>query len=161
MYFSDQANCRVQKLSVSKRSFVSKFGSSGKEDGQFSDPRGLCIDPQGKVFVADYSNNCVQVFNEDDSFAYSFPCKQNPWRMAFDYKGHLHVAAYGSHCIHVFTPEGEELCSLAMALELSTLLQALPLMLKATLPSVSMVEATVCGSTVLTTLMLILSLDSL
>ena len=111
MYVSDQANCRVQKLSISKRSFISKFGSSGKGEGQFSDPHGLCIDPEGKVFVADYSNNCVQVFNEDDSFAYSFPCQQNPWRMAFDYKGHLHVAAYGSHCIHVFTPEGALLSS--------------------------------------------------
>ena len=154
MYVCDQANCRVQKLSISKRSFISKFGSSGKEGGQFSDPRGLCIDPEGKVFVSDYSNNCVQVFNEDDSFAYSFPCQHNPWGMARDIFILLlmaHTAAMSSH--------QRELCSLAMVLELSVLLQALPLMLKATLPSVSMVEAA-SGSTVLITLMFTHSLDS-
>ena len=111
MYVCEQNNHRVQKFSVSKRSFISRFGSSGKEDGQFSDPRGICIDPQGKVFVADYNSNRVQVFNEEDSFTYSFPCQQNPWGMAFDHEGHLHVAAYGSHCIHVFTPEGALLSS--------------------------------------------------
>ena len=110
MYVSEQNNRRVQKFSISKRSFISKFGSSGNEDGQFSDPRGVCIDPQGKVFVADYSSNCVQVFHKD-SFSYSFPCQQNPWGMAFDHEGHLHVAAFGSHCIHVFTPEGALLSS--------------------------------------------------
>ena len=111
MYVSEQNNHRVQKFSISKRSFISKFGSSGNEEGKFSTPRGICVDPQGKVFVADYGNNRVQVFNEDDSFAYSFPCQQNPWGMAFDHEGHLHVAAYGSHCIHVFTPEGALLTS--------------------------------------------------
>ena len=111
MYVSEQTNRRVQKFSVSKRSFISKFGSSGNGEGKFSTLRGICVDPQGKVFVADYGNNRVQVFNKDNSFAYSFPCQQCPWGMAFDHEGHLHVAAYGSHCTHVFTPEGALLTS--------------------------------------------------
>ena len=106
MYVSDTSNSRVQKFSISKRSFISKFGNSGQEEGQFSDPRGICIDPEGKAFIADYSNDCIQVFNEDDSFAYSFPCQLRPWGLAFDLEGHLHVAVYGSSCIQVFTPEG-------------------------------------------------------
>ena len=101
-----------------------------------------------------YSSNCVQVFNEDDSFAYSFPCQQNPWGMARD----IFILLLMAHTASMSSLQ-RELCSLAMALELSTLLQALPLMLKATLPSVSMVEAA-SGSTVLITLMFTHSLDS-
>ena len=111
MYVLEASNNRVQKFSVSKRSFISKFGSGGQGEGQFSSPYGICIDPEGKVFIADNSNNRIQVFNEDDSFAYSFPCQQNPWRLAFDHQGHLHVAAYSSKCIQVFTPEGTPITS--------------------------------------------------
>ena len=111
MYVSEESNNRVQKFSVSKRSFISKFGSSGKGEGQFSSPRGICIDPEGKVFIADNGNNQIQVFNEDDSFAYSFPCQQSPWRLAFDHQGHLHVAVNSSNYIRVFTPEGTPITS--------------------------------------------------
>ena len=111
MYVLEASNNRVQKFSVSKRSFISKFGSSGKGEGQFSYPRGICIDPEGKVFIADQSNNRIQVFNEDDSFAYSFPCQQAPWGLAFDNQGHLHVAVCNSNCIQVFTPEGTTITS--------------------------------------------------
>ena len=111
MYVSEASNNRVQKFSISKRSFISKFGSNGKGEGQFSSPFGICIDPEGKVFIADNSNNRIQVFNEDDSFAYSFPCQQSPWGLAFDHQGHLHVVANGSNCIQVFTPEGTSITS--------------------------------------------------
>ena len=111
MYVSEASNHRVQKLSVNKRSFISKFGNYGQGEGQFSSPYGICVDPEGKVFIADHSNNRIQVFNEDDSFAYSFLCWQSPWGLAFDLQGHLHVAVYGSSCIKVFTPEGTPITS--------------------------------------------------
>ena len=113
MYVSD-SNHRVQKFSISQRSFISKFGSSGSGDGQFSSPRGICIDPVGKVYVADYNNHRIQVFQADGTFAYSITADpnnpdskfQSPWGLAFNPQGHLHIAAYSSNCIKVFTPEG-------------------------------------------------------
>ena len=109
VYVCDTGNRRVQKLSISSRSFISRFGHSG--EGQLSSPRGICTDPEGKVYVADSGKHLIYVFNGDESFAYSFPCKQNPWGMAFDHQGRLHVAAYGSNCIKVFSPQGEQLTS--------------------------------------------------
>ena len=114
MYVSEYGNKRVQKFSISQRSFISKFGSSGSGDGQFSNPRGICIDPVGKVYVADNNNHCIQVFQADGTFAYSITADpnnsdsqfQNPWGLAFDPQGRLHIAAYSSNCIKVFTPEG-------------------------------------------------------
>jgi hypothetical protein len=106
MYVCEQTNSRVQKFSVKQRAIISKFGSSGEGNNQLSNPLGICIDPEGKVFVADYGNSHIQVFNKDDSFAYSIPCQGNSWGLAFDLQGHLHVAASSLNCIHVFTPDG-------------------------------------------------------
>ena len=106
MYVSDQGNNRVRKFSVGQQSYISKFGSIGQGKGQFSSPRGICVDPEGKVYVADYNNHRIQVFHNDDSFAYSFDCQISPWGLAFDLQGRLHVAANGYNCMRVFTPEG-------------------------------------------------------
>ena len=111
MYVVEEENNRVQKFSISRRSFISKFGNSGSDNGQFSNLCGICIDPEGKVFVSDYSNQRIQVFQADGSFAYFFKCQQNPWGLAFDPQGHLHVVANGSNCIQVFSPEGTSLNS--------------------------------------------------
>ena len=107
LYVCDNGEKPVHKFSISKRSFISKFSSKGNGDGQLSSPCGICIDPEGKVFISDQSNNCILVFHDDDSFAYSFPCQNNPKGLTFDLQGRLHVALYGSHCIGVFTPGGK------------------------------------------------------
>ena len=114
MYVSEQSSHRVQKFSISQRSFISKFRSSGSGDGQFSSPRGICIDPVGKVYVAEHSNHHIKVFQADGTFAYSITADPNnpdsqfqgPWGLAFNPQGCLHIAAYSSDCIKVFTPEG-------------------------------------------------------
>ena len=111
LYVCESGNNRVQKFSISQQSFISKFGTGGKGDEQFSNPRGICIDPEGNVFIADNGNHRIQVFRDNDSFAYSFPCQNNPWGLAFDLQGHLHVAVSGSSCINVYTPEGNVITS--------------------------------------------------
>ena len=111
LYVCEEGNGRVQKFSISKLSLISKFGTKGQGNGQLSNPRGICIDPEGNVFIADTGNNQIKVFNSDDSFAYSFDCEKHPWGVAFDQQGHLHVTTFGSDCIKVFTPEGTLLTS--------------------------------------------------
>ena len=44
---------------------VIKTCTQGSEDGQFDYPRGLCIDYNGDVLVADRGNNRVSVFSKD------------------------------------------------------------------------------------------------
>ena len=46
--------------------FISKFGSKGKQDGQFNRPEDLAIDPEGKVFIADTGNSRIQVFDANN-----------------------------------------------------------------------------------------------
>ena len=41
---------------------VHEFGGSGPDSGRFDRPRGICVDNDGLVYVADRSNRRVQVF---------------------------------------------------------------------------------------------------
>ena len=43
--------------------YLASWGSYGSGNGQFLGPAGAAIDVAGDVFVADYSNHRVQVFN--------------------------------------------------------------------------------------------------
>lgn len=54
-------NNRVQVF-TNKGKFVTKFGSLGTGDGEFSMPWGITIDDQGNIFVADTFNNRIQKF---------------------------------------------------------------------------------------------------
>ena len=111
MYVCDQGNSRVLKFNISKKSFLSKFEVKGKGDKQVSSHCGICVDPEGKVFITDYSNNSIQVFRADDRFAYSFDCESHPLGIAFDPQGLLHVVTQSSCSVHVFTPEGTPVTS--------------------------------------------------
>ena len=71
MYVSDSGNGRVQKFSISRRSFISTIGGQRSGGGVLSSPFGICIDPDGKVHVADSAENRIQVFQADGTFAYS------------------------------------------------------------------------------------------
>jgi tripartite motif-containing protein 71 len=42
--------------------FLSKWGTQGTGDGEFLWPRGLAIDGDGNVYVADPADNRIQVF---------------------------------------------------------------------------------------------------
>jgi hypothetical protein len=46
--------------------FITKFGSLGKGDGQFTDPEHLAIDSDGNVYVSDGVANTITVFKPVD-----------------------------------------------------------------------------------------------
>ena len=59
--------------------YLSKFGSRGSGDGQFNNPKGLCFNNKGLLYIVDYSNDRVQVFRENYVFLFKFGSKgHNP-----------------------------------------------------------------------------------
>ena len=60
-------NNRVVKFSREGR-FITAWGTSGSEPGNFDTPHSIAIDSQGRVFVADRGNNRVQIFDGDGNF---------------------------------------------------------------------------------------------
>src|SRR5262245_30897493 len=48
--------------------FLTKWGSPGSGDGQFSKPAGIAVDGSGNVYVADTGNNRIQKFTNTGTF---------------------------------------------------------------------------------------------
>lgn len=98
-------------------------GAAGKGPGQFSFPRAVAVDGQGRIYVADSGNNRVQVFNADGSFLRQFgsTCKldtregcqgdgrgqfNEPWGIAVDGDGNVYVADTWNHRVQKFDKDG-------------------------------------------------------
>ena len=45
--------------------FIKEFGRCGRKPGEFMGPHGLAFDSKGRLFVADRSNNRIQIFDKD------------------------------------------------------------------------------------------------
>ena len=48
--------------------FIAAYGKKGSKPGEFMGPHALAFDSQGRLFVADRSNNRVQIFDKDMNF---------------------------------------------------------------------------------------------
>ena len=138
LYVVESGNCRVQKFTTSGK-FMSKFGMRGSgnvdlrfsieagitnlfgddrldviRDGHFINPRGICLDNDGHVYISNCGNMCISVFEADGTFLYHITGSaadgsnlQAPWGLAFDHCRNLHVADTNTSMIKVFTPQGQ------------------------------------------------------
>lgn len=62
----DRGYNRIQKFD-SNGNFITKRGSSGSRDGQFSFTRGIAVDSSGYVYVADNGNSRIQKFSKNQA----------------------------------------------------------------------------------------------
>ena len=53
------------------------FGRRGFEEGEFNDPRGIAVDEDDNILVADYKNNRIQKFTSDGEFLAAMGTKGN------------------------------------------------------------------------------------
>ena len=89
------------------------WGSQGKGQGQFQDPRGIAVDEAGNVYVADSGNHRIQVFDSGGKFLIQWGSEgdgpgqfKEPWGIAVDAAGHVYVADTWNHRIQKFDAEG-------------------------------------------------------
>ncbi len=92
------------------------WGSQGKGQGQFQDPRGAAVDGEGAdgyVYVADSGNNRIQKFDANGQFITQWGSEgdgpgqfKEPWGIAVDAKGHVYVADTWNHRLQKFDAEG-------------------------------------------------------
>jgi sugar lactone lactonase YvrE len=57
-------NNRIVKLAPDG-SFITAWGTTGSEDGEFRDPHALAMDSQGRLFVGDRGNSRIQIFDQE------------------------------------------------------------------------------------------------
>ena len=109
---------RIQKFTPD-REFVYQWGQHGEAIGQFQRPQGLAIDANDHLWVADSSNNRIQIFDvsgDEPLFVKTWGkpgqavgCLSYPYNLVLDGKGHVYVCEYGNHRIQKFTLDGEPL----------------------------------------------------
>jgi DNA-binding beta-propeller fold protein YncE len=103
---SDHGNNRVQVFKEGpdgKYEYLTQFGSTGTDDGQFESPQGIAVGPQGDVWVADISNHRVQVFTESGEYITQYGSSatgsgqpEYPMGVAVDPSGDVHVTDLGN-----------------------------------------------------------------
>ena len=91
---------------------VKRTGTEGGGEGQLDYPRGLCIDYNGDVYVADYWNYRVSVFSKDLNFLKHLGTQQ--LKTPRDVKvtpNSVVVLDFSPNCIHFFSRGGDLLRS--------------------------------------------------
>ena len=75
------------------------FGSAGTAEGQLGDPRGLAVDTQGNIYVADIANHAVKAFDAQGKLKFAVGSQGNgpgqfnePHGVAVDAQGNIYVA---------------------------------------------------------------------
>jgi DNA-binding beta-propeller fold protein YncE len=90
-YITDgYGNSRVLKFSPSGVLII-KWGTRGKQPGQFNLPHSVVVDAQDRVLVGDRENNRIQVFNSDGKLLAVWK-GYAPYGMALSATGELFVA---------------------------------------------------------------------
>ena len=91
---------------------VVSVGSRGSSEGQFSNPWGVVFDSKtNNIYVADQSNNRVQVFDKDGKYSFKFGDMDGPGKMKYPlciaiYKEKVFVTQYQGRCVLVFDLKG-------------------------------------------------------
>lgn len=95
-------------------SFALQIGSEkGISDGQFSEPTGIAIAPDGNIYVVDSENNRVQIFNSGGQFIKTFGTKgkgngqfRTPFGIAIGADSRLFITDSKNGRIQVFDKDG-------------------------------------------------------
>ena len=113
VYVAENNGNRIHRF-TRKGEFIDTFGSEGSGKGQVKYPWGICLDSNGKLYVTEYGNNRVQIFNKDGSHSHFINGTNNkvdrrfdtPEGIAIDTASHLHVTGFNSNNVAVFTLDG-------------------------------------------------------
>ena len=113
LYVADCALHCIQKFTLTGQ-FVSQFGSIGTGEGQLNKPYGLVLSRSELLFVCEYGNHRIHVFNNEvftytfgrygkESGRFNYPCELT----LNSNEDQLFITDYNNHRVQVFTPSGQ------------------------------------------------------
>ena len=115
IYVADTWNHRIQKFTASGTP-VAMWGTplydpTSTDPFGIWGPRGIAVDAQGRVFVADTGNKRIVVYDADGNFIMQIGSEgldigqfEEPVGLAFDHRGYLYVADTWNQRVQVFAP---------------------------------------------------------
>ncbi len=87
-------NARIHRYDSGHR-LLRSWGDPGSEPGQFVIPHGLCVDGDGRVYVADRQNQRIQIFDREGQLITIWDDIRCPNKMVIDKEGIMYVAELG------------------------------------------------------------------
>ena len=78
--------------STAEGNFLKEWGTTGYAPGEFRTLHGIAIDNDGRLFIADRSNNRVQIFDQEGNFLAQWTQFGRPSGITFDAHGRVYVA---------------------------------------------------------------------
>src|SRR5580704_4744994 len=97
IYVADgYGNARVAKFDKNGK-FIKSWGSRGPGPGQFNSVRGLALDAQGNVYVADAGNKRIQVFDNNGTFKTAYTNVGAPWAVCITPGSHQYLYSSNSN----------------------------------------------------------------
>ena len=138
VYVSDQGNFQsevshpdavphISKFTADGK-FITKWGSEGNGDGQFTRVEDMAIDSSGNVYVAELGNSRISKFTADGKFITKWGSENNsgndptatasegsldkPWGVAVDPSGNIVVTDKGRNMAFKFASDGKYLQTL-------------------------------------------------
>jgi streptogramin lyase len=85
------ANARILRFDKTGK-FIEAWGKKGSGPGEFDQPHGLAMDSQGRIFVADRSNNRIQIIDQTGKHIASWYQFSRPSGVYIDVNDVLYVA---------------------------------------------------------------------
>ena len=111
IYVVESIGSRIWKYTADG-SFLTKWGSFGSENGNFTYPNGIAVNSSGYAYVADTDNNRIQVFTKDGIYVKKWGSRGSgngnfnyPAGIAVNSSGFVYVADTGNNRIQIFTPK--------------------------------------------------------
>jgi len=71
--------------------FIGEFGTAGDDDAHFNQPRGVACDGAGNIYVADYGNDRIQVFQPDGTHLKTIALEKPDQLAVHPRTGHIYV----------------------------------------------------------------------
>jgi ribosomal protein L7/L12/streptogramin lyase len=71
--------------------YISRFGSMGNEEGQFTSPRSIAVDNLGKIYIADFAG--VMIYASDGRYLDTLPVNGAVMGITFDDRNNLYLVA--------------------------------------------------------------------
>ena len=92
-----------------------KHSEEGSLPGVFWYPTAIAINPVNNyIYICDFGNNRVQVFNKSFEFVFQFSEKMNSPAGICIKQNKVYVTQNGSHCLNVYSTEGKYLNSVGV-----------------------------------------------
>jgi DNA-binding beta-propeller fold protein YncE len=96
-------------VSVPPPKFIKEWGELGNLAGQLHSPIGIAIDALDRLYVTEFKNKRVQVFDTDGNSLATFAVPAEPGGIAVDKQNRVYVSSMTAHKVWVFDSNGSQI----------------------------------------------------